>query len=216
MLKILVLEDHPMMVESIKASLRNTSFKVQAYVAHSLRDLDHNPRLKAMPTPDLIVTDLNVPDSQGWPTLRYLRDRYPHVAILVFSQNSELHAEKMALSQGADAYVNKSRHPQIFVRKLQEMLVNLHEGLPQLSEDGNATEADHSFEDELMHSLTQQQTKVLNALASGLSTREIAAHLVLHEQTVRSYLTEIYHRLQVKNRSQAIVFYLRWKSHHEL
>ncbi len=216
MLKILLLEDHPMMVESIKVSLRNTSFKVQAYVAHSLRDLDHNPRLKAMPIPDLIVADLNVPDSQGWPTLRYLRERYPHVAILVFTQNSELYAEKMAISQGANAYVNKSRHPQIFVHKLQAMLVNLYEGLPQLSEGETSSEVDHSFEDELIHSLTQQQTKVLNALASGLSTREIAGHLDLHEQTVRSYLTEIYSRLEVKNRSQAIVLYLRWKSHHDL
>jgi DNA-binding NarL/FixJ family response regulator len=69
MLNIHILEDHPMMVESIRASVRGTSFKTKVYVANSLHDLANNARLLATATPAMIVTDLNVPDSQGFATL---------------------------------------------------------------------------------------------------------------------------------------------------
>ncbi len=214
MLNILILEDHPMMVESIRASVQSTTFKTQVYVANSLRDLTTNTRLLAMALPALIVTDLNVPDSQGFATLVYLRERYPDVPILVFSQNDEPLIEQKALAHGATAFVNKSRHPKFFVQKLQDMLHGIHERTPawmnmEASLEASA-EADERFAD-----LTLQQNKVLMGLANGLSTIKIAEHLDVAEQTVRSYLTQIYQKIGVKNRSQAVVSYLQWKSHHE-
>lgn len=214
MLNILILEDHPMMVESIRASVQGTTFKTKVYVANSLRDLNTNARLLAMATPAMIVTDLNVPDSQGFATLIYLRERHPTTPILVFSQNDEPLVEQRVLALGATAFVNKSRHPKVFVQKLQEMLGNIHERMPAWvdaqSKQEEAVDDERRFTD-----LTPQQSKVLNGLANGLSTLKIAEYLVVTEQTVRSHLTDIYQRLGVKNRSQAVVLYLQWKSHHE-
>lgn len=215
MLNILILEDHPMMVESIRASVQGTTFKTKVFVANSLRDLTTSARLLAMALPAMIVTDLNVPDSQGFATLQFLRERYPSTPILVFSQNDEPMIEQRALALGATAFVNKSRHPKVFVQKLQEMLCDIHERAPA-GLDMQSIQMDDLSEDEACFAdLTPQQSKVLIGLANGLGTTKIAEHLDMAEQTVRAHLTGIYQRLGVKNRSQAVVAYLQWKSHHE-
>lgn len=214
MLNILILEDHPMMVESIRASVQGTTFKTKVYVANSLHDLTTNARLLAMATPAMIVSDLNVPDSQGFATLQFLRERYPSTPILVFSQNDEPMIEQRALALGATAFVNKSRHPKVFVQKLQEMLSDIHERTPAWI-DAQSAEEDAQDDEARFTDLTPQQNKVLIGLANGLPTLKIAEHLAVTEQTVRSHLTDIYQRLGVKNRSQAVVLYLQWKSHHE-
>jgi DNA-binding NarL/FixJ family response regulator len=215
MLNILILEDHPMMVESIRASVQGTTFKTKVYVANSLRDLNTNARLLAMAMPAMIVTDLNVPDSQGFATLQFLRERYPDAPILVFSQNDELMIERRAIALGATAFVNKSQHPKVFVQKLQEMLGDIHERTPAWMDTQSVQTDDLMGEEARFTDLTPQQNKVLIGLANGLSTAKMAEHLAVTEQTVRSHLTDIYQRLGVKNRSQAIVLYLQWKSHHE-
>ncbi len=214
MLKILILEDHPMMVDAIRASVQGTSFKTKVYVANSLHDLTTNARLLAMATPAMIVSDLNVPDSQGFATLQFLRERYPSTPILVFSQNDEPMIEQRALALGATAFVNKSRHPKVFVQKLQEMLSDIHERTPAWI-DAQSAEEDAQDDEARFTDLTPQQNKVLMGLANGLGTSKIAEHLDMAEQTVRAHLTDIYQRLGVKNRSQAVVLYLQWKSHHE-
>jgi DNA-binding NarL/FixJ family response regulator len=162
---------------------------------------------------------LNVPDSQGFATLGFLRERYPSTPILVFSQNDEFMIEQRALALGATAFVNKSQHPKVFVQKLQEMLPDIHERTPAWM-DTQAMQSDDLIEKQANEEakftdLTPQQSKVLAGLANGLSTAKIAEHLDVTEQTVRAHLTDIYHRLGVKNRSQAVVQYLLWKSHHE-
>jgi DNA-binding NarL/FixJ family response regulator len=215
MLNILILEDHPMMVESIRASVQGTTFKTKVYVANNLSELSTNARLLAMAPPAMIVTDLNVPDSQGFATLQFLRERYPSTPILVFSQNDELMIEQRALALGATAFVNKSRHPKVFVQKLQEMLADIHERMPAWMEPPSVQSDDLAEEDKRFTDLTPQQNKVLIGIANGLSTEKIAEHLDMVEQTVRAHLTGIYQRLGVKNRSQAVVLYLQWKSHHE-
>jgi DNA-binding NarL/FixJ family response regulator len=214
MFNILILEDHPMMVESIRATVRSTTFKIKLFVANSLLDLDKRAHLLAMATPALVVADLNVPDSTGLDTLVHLRARYADTPILVFSQTDDRFFEQKALAHGATAFVSKSRHPQIFLSKLEQMLNALHEQLPTWL-DSQSYPAHDSEASERLAALTPQQKKVLAALASGLATRQIAEHLELAEQTVRAYLAGIFQRLEVKSRSQAIVLYLNWKSHNE-
>lgn len=212
MLNILVLEDHPMMAESIKASIKGLAFQTKVYTANCLRDLHSGARFIEMDTPALVVADLNVPDSTGLATLQHLRARYPSVPILIFSQVDDNYFEGKALAHGATAFISKSNAPQIFTKKLQVLLSGILLGTPSARSSGTES---LSPESERIGSLSQQQTKVLSALASGLSAQQIALQLQLADQTVRAHLAEIYHRLGVKGRSQAVVFYLQWASQND-
>jgi DNA-binding NarL/FixJ family response regulator len=212
MLNILILEDHPMMAESIKASIKSLAFQTKVYTANCLRDLHSGARFVAMGVPALVVADLNLPDSSGIATLQHLRARYSYAPIFIFSQVDDDYFEAKALAYGATAFISKSNAPKMFTKKLQELLSTILLGNPP---DRNSDSECLSTPSDRMATLTQQQTKVLSALASGLSAQQIAMQLQLADQTVRAYLVEIYHRLDVKGRSQAVVFYLQWASQHD-
>ena len=209
MLKILLLEDHPMMVNAIQASVKSLAFKSKVYVANSLRDLDSGARFEGMGLPDFIIADMNVPGSAGLATLDYLRAQYPMTSILVFSQVDEPHFEAKALAHGATAFVSKSNLPKVFSQKLQSLLlevVDLYQSPHRL--DVLAESASNGVERLAM--LTQQQKKVITALASGLNAQQIGLQLQLADQTIRAHLSDIYQHLGVKNRAQAVAFYWQW------
>ena len=207
---ILILEDHPMMVEAIKASLHDLLFKKKIFVANTVRALQAEPTLVALRTPSFIISDLNLPDSQGLVTLNHLQKRYPESPILVFSQVDDLRVEARILAQGAVGFVSKSHQPKVFLAKIRAMVGILEDKSPPSGLNDNASK--HKSANELMAGLTARQRKVLVLLARGLSSSDIATQLEVTEPTIRTHLTEIYSRLNVKNRTQASLFYSQWAS----
>jgi DNA-binding NarL/FixJ family response regulator len=203
---ILILEDHPMMVDAIKASLHELPFRTKIFVANTTRELQTEPRLVALTSPSLIISDLNLPDSQGLATLKRLQKQYPESPILVFSQVDDPTIEARIMAQGAVGFVSKSYQPKVFVAKIRAVVGALQNKLPP-----SGLLADAST-DKLMTGLTAQQRKVLALLANGLTSSEAAIQLEVTEPTIRTHLTEIYCRLNVKNRTQASLFYSQWAS----
>jgi len=209
MLTVLILEDHPMMVDAIKASVQGLPIKTQVFAASSLKDLKNSPRLADLKSPSFVVADLNLPDSNGVATLQYLKAQYPEAPILVFSQIEDPSIEAQVMAKGAAGFVSKSYQPKVFVERLREMIADIQRKLP-VDEIHEKASEDQPLED-----LTVQQRKVLSLLASGQNNIEIATALEVSEATVRTHLSEIYRRLDVKSRTQATVLYLQWASQHE-
>jgi DNA-binding NarL/FixJ family response regulator len=206
---ILIIEDHPMMVDAIKASVQGLPIKTIVFTASSLKELRNSPRLAGLKTPSLIVADLNLPDSQGVATVKHLRVQYPESVILVFSQSDDPLIEAQVMAKGAAGFVSKSYQPKVFLERLRRVVVNMQGKLP----DGQASEV--TLADEPLDELTVQQRKVLSLLASGQTNLELAAQLEVTESTIRTHLSEIYRRLGVKSRTQATVLYLQWASQHD-
>ena len=198
-----------MMVDAIKASVQGLPIKTQVFAASSLKDLKNSPRLADLKSPSFVVADLNLPDSNGVATLQYLKAQYPEAPILVFSQIEDPSIEAQVMAKGAAGFVSKSYQPKVFVERLREMIADIQRKLPV---DGIHERAS---EDQPLEDLTVQQRKVLSLLASGQNNIEIATALEVSESTVRSHLSEIYRRLDVKSRTQATVLYLQWASQHE-
>jgi DNA-binding NarL/FixJ family response regulator len=156
----------------------------------------------------LIVADLNLPDSQGLATLHQVRARFPDSPVLVFSQMDDPTIEAQVMALGAAGFASKSHQPKVFIERVRSML----SALPHAVLD---SAADSPLQNQLqddMQTLTVQQRKILQLLALGRSNVEVAEQLEIAESTVKAHLTEIYQRLNVKNRTQAIVFYLNWAS----
>jgi DNA-binding NarL/FixJ family response regulator len=206
---ILIIEDHPMMVDSIKASVQGLPFKTQVLKAHTLGELTSSKRLEELKSPSLIVADLNLPDSKGLSTLVSLRGKYLDSPILVFSQIDDPTIESRALGLGASGFISKSHPPKMFIARMHAMMSRLEPQKPTMGEPEDV------LVNNAIKSLTTQQLKVLKLLAVGKSSHEIAAQLEVAEPTVRTHLTEIYHRLNVKNRTQAMVLYLNWIAEHD-
>lgn len=216
MYHILILEDHPMMVGPIKASVQGLPFKSKVFAASRLIELQTDTRFATF-APHLIVADLNLPDSKGLATLEALQAQYPTAQILVFSQIDDVRIEAQVLKLGAYGYVSKSQPPKVFVERLHQALGDIQQQSLTPNGYGRAMDAvELDPVDAAMESLTLQQRKVLVALASGRTNDAMALQLEISEATIRTHLTEIFQKLKVKNRSQAIVCYLHWASQHEV
>lgn len=211
--EVLVVEDHPLMANSITTSLNTLQLgraRVCVVVVASLARA--KKRLHRRVRPRLVITDLNLPDSEGLDTLRALRTAAFDVPIVVFSVVDDKTTEQAVLDLGAQAFISKSALPQCFSQKIKPYISALDalaasERLP--AKLRCARELPHP-----LTSLTERQRAVLAEVASGYSNREIALRLKIGEQTVHTHLTDVFQRLGVQNRTQASLQYVSWIAEH--
>lgn len=214
--EILIVEDHPMMIRSITASLEalHPEGHMSGRIVTVGSLVQARKRLLRRVPPGLVITDLNLPDSNGLDTLRALRVVAPSIPIIVFSATDDESTEQAALDLGAQAFVSKSALPHRFSQKIGPILAGLEEhtqsnGLtPVLRKAANPQHP--------VALLTERQRAVLAEVAGGYCDREIALRLKIGEQTVRTHLTGIFQRLGVQNRTQASVQYMAWTKEHDL
>lgn len=212
--EVLVVEDHPLMANSITTSLQTlqsaSSVLVRVMVATSLAQA--KKRLLRRIQPRLVITDLNLPDSVGLDTLRALRVAAAKIPIVVFSVVDDKATEQAVLDQGAEAFISKSSLPQSFVQKIKPYFA----AFDSFRSPGNSASG-HGVAVAVTHPLsllTERQRVVLAEVANGYSNREIALRLKIGEQTVHTHLTDVFQRMGVQNRTQASLQYVSWITEH--
>lgn len=210
--EILIIDDHPMMIRSITASLQALQPEVHASacVVTVGALVEARKRFLRRDPPALIIADLNLPDSRGLDTLRALRTLAPGVPVIVFSAADGKTTEQAALELGARAFVSKSALPQNFAQAIRPFLTDLMPSTgPCVPMPTDVCGAPHPI-----GQLTGRQRAVLAETASGYRDREIALRLKIGEQTVRTHLSVIFQRLGVQNRTQASMHYMAWAKAH--
>jgi DNA-binding NarL/FixJ family response regulator len=148
-------------------------------------------------SPDLVLLDLRMPGMDGLTCLRMLRERRPDVKVVVLSGVDADAIAEEALARGASAFVSKSVDPQELPDALMaavEATVTEPIGRPEVAQAPAARAA----------GLTDRELEILSALGEGRSNKEIAKLLWLAEQTVKFHLTNIYRKLNVTSRTEAV------------
>lgn len=147
--------------------------------------------------PDLIVLDIMLPDMNGFDILKKMRkiDALKEIPVIFLSGLQEAETVIEGLEIGADDYIIKPFDPNILVAKINVLYRRLH------PEDQSSTENII----EIFEQLTYQERKILQWIEKGYTNKEIADKLKLTEGTIKVYNHNIFQKLQVKNRTQAIV-----------
>lgn len=162
---------------------------------------------------DLAIVDLNLPDGDGTELIGELRVASPSSVVLVLTASVERGAYARAVEAGASGVLNKS----VSVREVIEASQRLVEGEAVLS-SGEVVEllrlASRQREEDreaqrAIEQLTSRELEVLRLLAEGLSDKEIARRLYVGVGTVRSHVVNIFGKLGVHSRLQAVVFAAR-------
>ena len=193
----LIVEDHPLVSDSLVACIRDCDPLLQVDTAESLRAA--LAILGQHPAPLLIVTDLTLTDANGMEAVRSLRATAPESPLLVFTALDDPGLRNEARALGVKDYLIKSAAIQTLREGIRDAL-----GAPRSGQ--GATPADRSRMGQLF---TPRQLAVLEELTAGRSNQEIAARMNISEETVRSHMKEILARLGVKNRTEAVVRYLQ-------
>lgn len=193
-LKLVVADDHGLMVEAVKIALDgNPDFEVVGIAESGSQVLP----VVQQTEPDLIVLDLRMPGMDGLTCIRLLRERTPGVKIAVLSGVDSDELAEEALRLGAGAFISKSIDP----AELASALIDAYEGRAKApigrTQERRATAVREA-------GLTGREFEILRAVADGRSNRDIGKLLWLAEQTVKFHLTNIYRKLGVGSRTEAV------------
>ncbi len=192
-MKVLIADDHRLMLEGIRRALESAGDIEIVGEAHTGAQV---LPLVGRTSPDVVLLDMRMPQVDGLTCLDQIRKRYPKVKVIVLSVFSDSEHIEAALKRGASGYIVKSVNPLDLpsaIRQAVEGTVYHALGLPEVDETTTAKAA----------GLTEREIAILKAVARGLSNQAIGKELWVTEQTVKFHLTNIYRKLGVANRTEA-------------
>ena len=163
---------------------------------------------KAIRKPDIIIQDIGLPGMNGLECLVQIKKDHPFVKVMIFTVFDNDNNVFEALKLGADGYILKKETPE----KIMDALRDLQEGGAPMSREV-ARKVMDSFKgtssDNVSDLLSNREYEILQHLAKGYLYKEIADNLSISISTVKQHIHHIYDKLQVQNRSEAILRYLR-------
>jgi DNA-binding NarL/FixJ family response regulator len=195
-LKVLIADDHPLMLQGIRRALEASE---DIDVAGEAGSGDEVLALIERRNPDLVLLDLHMPGLDGFECVAEIKRRWPEVTTVVISAFDDRASIDSALHAGASAYILKSVRavdiPSVLRQAASGAVYHVPSAAcPRADEQPSTGAAD----------LTPRERAILMAVASGRTTKAISQDLWLSEHTVKFHLTNIYRKLGVSNRSAAI------------
>ena len=147
--------------------------------------------------PDVVLLDVRMPGMDGLAVLELLRERYPSVAVVMLSGIDDPTLVRAALERGAAAFVLKHVDPRDLAAAVRQVVGGaIFRPLDLLPQGARGTTDETG--------LSKRELSILEALQSGSSNAAIAKELFLAEQTVKFHLTNIYRKLGVSSRTEAV------------
>lgn len=192
-LSVLIVDDHPIMRVGIASILTGAGFKVLAQAGTGTDAVRLHKELR----PDLTLMDLRLPDLSGIEAIQKIRADDPGAKIVVlttYEGDEDIH---QAIGAGASGYLIKGMSHELLLKALRQV----HRGsrfLPHAVIETLQSRIPTSH-------LSQREREVLQLMFEGKSNREIADQLQIKEATVKSHVSVILMRLDVSDRTQAVV-----------
>lgn len=196
MIKISILDDHVMVVRGLESMLEDSkTIKIIATYClgkQLLGEIINN-------TPDILLLDINLPDSNGLELCKELTKKYPKLKIIALSNYCETGFIKNMLRNGAKGYLLKNTDKQELItaittiytgdtylpRAIQNILLNESIGSPQ--------------QDSFIPKLTRREKEVLNLISKEHTNQEIAKLLFVSTKTIESHRNNLIQKLRVRN-----------------
>ncbi len=209
MIRVLICDDQEVVREGLKALLGTAS---DIEVIGLAQDGDQALELIEQSKPDVVLMDLKMPIMNGIQATRLIDERYPDVRVLVLTTYDADEWVFDAIRSGADGYLLKDTPREGLLKAIRDTAAGKTHVDPNVAGKlfaqvaRNVPLSDTSIAD----SLSERELDVLRLLARGLSNADIARRLHLSEGTVRNYVSAIFAKLDVSDRTQAAVLALRY------
>src|SRR5580658_2943817 len=193
MIRILCVDDHPLLREGIAALIENQSDMELIAEACNGREALESFRQHR---PDVTLMDVQMPGMSGIDAISTIRSEFPEARFIVLTTHPGDILVSRALKAGARAYLLKSS-----VRKeLLETIRAVHAGQKRVSPEVAAGIAEHATDSVL----TPREIEVLRLVARGNANKEVAARLSLTEETVKAHIRSILGKLEANDRTHAV------------
>ncbi len=194
-MRIAIVDDHPVVREGVAQVLREEDDMQVVGTAPSTLE---GVRLVEKENPDVVLVDLQMPGGGGLEMVRQARGLAASARFVILTAYASRGDVSAAVNEGVSGYILKDALPEDLVRAIRLVaggrryydpaIIDLIVGQP---------------DDDPLSSLTERESEVLAVLATGLDNKEIAEMLHISENTVKTHVSRILDKLQVKNRTQA-------------
>lgn len=204
MIHLLIVDDHEMVREGLKAMLvTEPDFAIVGEAAsaeQAFASIQREP-------PDIILLDIRLPGMSGIEFCRAVTERYPAISVIFLTTFTDETLISQCIQAGARGFIVKDIERFDLKRSIRavargEAAIDTKAAVAVLAQLRKSPPAS---DEPLREPLSSQQIVILRLVAQGLSSREIATRLYLSENTVKGYVQEILHRLGVKNRTEAVM-----------
>jgi DNA-binding NarL/FixJ family response regulator len=195
---VVLADDHPLFLQALTAAVEGAGIDVLGAAPSGDILLD----LMKTVEPDAVLLDLQMPGYDGFECIEELRRLYPTLRLIVVSATDDEMQVRRALDAGAVCFIGKSIDPNDLAAAVRALLSGaIHMSQPNASSNGAKQEPASSSHAENL--LTRREIEILRLTAEGLSNGQMAKSLWVTEQTVKFHLSNIYRKIDVRNRTEA-------------
>lgn len=202
--RVVVADDHPMFRFGLLAALAGTE---EIEIVGEAGDGAELLAVVARTLPDVVLTDLSMPRMDGATATARIRVAHPSVAVVVLTMHEDDEAVFTAMRSGANGYLLKGADRDDIARAVLSVARGEAVYGPSVARRivDFFTGANRNYSAQVFPELTEREREVLDLVAAGLGNHEVARRLVLSEKTVRNHVSAILTKLQLADRSTAIV-----------
>ncbi len=216
--RVVLADDHQLLRQALRRSLEDADFEIVAEAG----DGEEAIRCVAATMPDLVVLDVTMPVLDGVEATKRIHERWPSVAIVVLTMHAEDELKARALRNGASAFLTKdsamldlvstvravAQGEQLSAEMAQQIARQFQPlvSVPTGTAWGDEPRAERATS---ASPLTAREEEILQLIADGRSTPEVARELFISAKTVKNHLASIYAKLDARDRTQAVLSAVR-------
>ncbi len=209
MIRVLICDDQELVCEGLKGILStDPELEVVGLANDGAEALDKIPACN----PDLVLMDLKMPVMNGVEATRQIHEQYPQVKVLVLTTYDADEWVFDAIRSGAHGYLLKDTSRDGLIRAIKETASGKTPVDPNVAGKlfTHVMQGTSAPDAAMAGMLNEREREVIGLLAKGLSNSEIAAHIYLSEGTVKNYVSSIFEKLGVDDRTQAAILAIRY------
>ena len=197
-IKILVVDDHPLLREGIAAVLEGqTDLQLVGEAANGREALESFRACR----PDVVLMDLQMPEMGGIEAITAIRNEFPEARVVVLTTYKGDMQAIRAFKAGACGYLLKS----MLRKELLDTIRSVHAGKKRIPPEIASEIAEHHADDVL----TQREIEVLQQVAAGAANKIVAGQLGISEETVKAHMRSILAKLSANDRTHAVMIALK-------
>ena len=204
-IRILVADDHPLLREALcQAFSRQRDMQVVGNAGDGEEAINLVSQLK----PDVVVMDIVMPKLNGIEASKQIKKLAPNTAIVILTAHDDADYVLGLLEAGAAGYLLKSARGQDLVdaiRAIRDGESVLHPGIIEKLLKRAILRSEGVVQPKAQELLSERETEILKLLATGMSNKQIAGRLYLSLRTVKAHISNIFNKMDVASRSEALV-----------
>jgi DNA-binding NarL/FixJ family response regulator len=207
MIKVLIADDHHVVRRGLLFFLK-TQKDIQ--VIGEAKNGKEAIELTAELQPDIVLMDLMMPGMDGIQATKHIKEHYPQVEILMLTSFSDRDHVIPAIEAGAAGYQLKDIEPDELVTCIRQIMRGENTIHPHATTHLMKIRAQKEVPPHIVNPLTPREQDVLAELTKGKSNREIASSLFVSEKTVKTHISNIFPKLLVQDRTQAVLYAVKY------